>query len=218
MSGAKSALRIGRSGLRVVALDFVDGFVFLVQVVDQVVGLHKLIAHIGADEVSLRDGQADGIAAIGEPGEGLLEDRPGQHKSCRLAADLAPAHAVVADPMQILQRQILLGDADELQIIADQRLDQHNLGFLHMVAKARLLFGWQRVVALKLLEEDFQGRHLRVQAQHLLGGRAALEHLARDLLEELMAQVVGEVEFGQLIPDDGQPALPHAADSSRTGQ
>ena len=79
-----------------------------------------------------------------------------------------------------------------------------------MVAEARLFFRRQRGVALKLLEENLQRCHLRVQAQHLLGGGAVLEHRARDFLEELRAQVVGEVELCQLIPDNGKAAFPCA--------
>ena len=98
------ALAVGSLNQRVVVPDFVDGFVLLIQEADEIVGLQEVVAHICADEVGLGDGQADGIAPVGEPGNGLVEDAPGKHEAGRLAADLAPTDAVVANPMQVIQR------------------------------------------------------------------------------------------------------------------
>ena len=73
---------------------------------------------------------------------------------------------------------------------------------------ARLFARRQRSELLKLLEQDLEGCHLRVQAQHLFGGGTPLQYLVRDLLEPLGGHVVSEVELGQVLPDDGEAAFP----------
>ena len=115
---------------------------------------------------------------------------------------------MVTDPLEVVQVEIFLGDAHKLQVVTDQRLDQHNLDLLHVMADAFLLGGGQQSVTLKLHEEALQRRHLRVKGKHLISGRPPCENLAHDLLEQLRSQVESEVKLGLLGTDESQPAFP----------
>ncbi len=167
-----------------------------------------LVENIGAEEVAVGQHQTQRFAAGALAGKCFLEDLPRQHQARRLAADLAGADPMRTDRSQILDVEVFFGDADELQLLADHRADQHDLDLLQVMLDVDPLLRRQRLVFLGLLEEPFPRRQLRVEREDFLARFAQLEHLARDIIEAVQRQIVGEVVVRPLIPDDAQPALP----------
>ncbi len=180
------------------------GLVLLVGPVDETVGCHEGVEHVGGQEVGGGDAQR-----LADLGGGLVpQDAVGQHHPGRLAADLAVADLALADLLEVFHREPFAGDVEVGELVADHGADEHHLDLLQAGVQLFAAGGRHAGDVLRLLEEHVLRRQLGVEGDQV-GGLALLpEHFLDDALEVRVEQVVGEVEIGLGLAHPVEALLP----------
>ncbi len=195
---------------RVLLLDLLVGHVLEVDRVTEVVGLEELIEHVAAQEVGVGHphhiSEVDGVVLVG-----AVEDRLGQHHPPGLAADLAPADAAPVDRLEVTGREVVLGDLDEGELVAEHPLGQHDDDLSQVVPQGVPLLRGGGLDLLGLGEEHLPGGDLRVEREEdAIAGRRPLvrQHLLHDAHEVGVREVQREVKLGQGRLDPREALLP----------
>ena len=106
----------------------------------------------------------------------------------------------------------VLGDAHEVELIADHRAHQHDDDLFDMMLNLSLIILRQQLVLLRLVEQHVQRREFGVEMQFV--ARHAAGALPNDFVDEgvqqLNRQVVGEIEIGQVVANEAQALQPDA--------
>jgi hypothetical protein len=169
--------------LLVVRSDLVERLVLLVQAAIQVVGIDEFVVQICSDEPWLwnaNQGRDVDRVVLG----GRLQDTPREPHASRLPTDLAASDAASTDLAQVLDLEVSSGQPNELQLVRQHALGQHNDDFLQVMlgALAHLLGGV--FVFRRLGEEQIPGGELWIEAQDEILLVALAKDLRHDAREE----------------------------------
>ena len=115
---------------------------------------------------------------------------------------------MAANLVEIGDGEILAGDANKAQLVADHRLDEHGFDLGQMMRVLGLLFRRQSLVLQALGEERVPGRQLRIERQSQLIA-VVLPQLGLDqVMQQARRQVVAEVKVGEMIAHQLLAPLP----------